>query len=448
MIQKITKTNDGISLIVLAITIIVILMLSGVSISMLSGEKAILSQAENAKEEHVETTIKEEAAIIYADWCTKNKLGQLEEKISAGEYVDNELRRKNYPEELIAKLYATNSKTAKEVIEEIKVGWNLGNTLDCCNYKKEYLGQDKAIVYYETFWKNPQTTKQMIDEIKKAGFNSIRVPVTYYDHIDENGIIDEKWFQRVEEVVNYVLDNDMYCIMDVHHDTGLCGYGSWIVADADKYEENAEKLSGLWTQIATRFKYYDYKLIFEGFNEIVDTNKDYNWTTGHQNTLNVNNLNQVFIDTVRETGGRNQDRFLAVSTFGSIVDKHKLSNFVMPQDKVEDKVLLSLHAYYASEQYDTKTEIDKFLVRIKEYCIDKDIPVMLTEFGTKKTYGDEDERAYIANYYVLNAKKIGIPCFWWDDGSNYILFNRRNLNWEYEKIKDAIISGSNMQAIY
>jgi len=118
------------------------------------------------------------------------------------------------------------------------------------------------------------------------------------------------------------------------------------------------------------------------------------------------------------------------------------------KDKVEDKVLLSLHAYYASEQYDTKTEIDKFLVRIKEYCIDKDIPVMLTEFGTKKTYGDEDERAYIANYYVLNAKKIGIPCFWWDDGSNYILFNRRNLNWEYEKIKDAIISGSNMQAIY
>lgn len=85
----------------------------------------------------------------------------------------------------------------------------------------------------------------------------------------------------------------MYCILDVHHDTGLYPGGSWIVADASKYRENANKLSKLWTQIATEFKDYDYKLVFEGFNEIFDTNKNYDWVSGHQNTITVNKLNQV-----------------------------------------------------------------------------------------------------------------------------------------------------------
>lgn len=332
-----------------------------------------------------------------------------------------------------------NTKTAQQAINEMKIGWNLGNSLDSCNYQKRYMGQAQSVSYYETLWGNPQTTKEMIREIKKAGFGSVRVPVTYYDHIDANGNIDSAWIKRVKEVVNYVLENDMYCILDVHHDTGLYSGGAWIVADYNLYSENASKLSKLWTQIATEFKDYDYKLVFEGFNEIVDTNKNYDWVSGHKNTLNVNQLNQVFVDTVRKTGGKNKDRFLAITTFGGITDEHKLSNFVMPKDSSNNKIILALHDYAQNP-----TAIDKMLGNIKKYCRDKNIPVILDEFGTKRQDMSEEERIKMASYYVSSARKLGITCFWWDNGasSDYRIFNRSNLSWEHPEIKNALINHS------
>lgn len=332
-----------------------------------------------------------------------------------------------------------NTKTAQMAIHEMKVGWNLGNSLDSCNYQKNYLGEDKAVAYYETLWGNPRTTKETIRQIKKAGFDSIRVPVTYYDHINANGTIDRKWIERVKEVVGYVLENDLYCILDVHHDTGLYPGGSWIVTDADRYQENANKLSRLWTQIASEFRDYDYKLAFEGFNEIVDTNKNYDWISGHKNTINVNKLNQVFVDTVRKTGGKNKDRFLVVTTFGGITDEHKLSNFVMPKDEASNKIILALHDYSSSQ-----SGIDKMFSNIKKHCIDKNVPVILDEFGTEKTKLSEDARVQSAAYYVSSAKRLGVTCFWWDNGNDneYMIFDRQHLTWKHPRIKDALIHNS------
>lgn len=330
-----------------------------------------------------------------------------------------------------------NGPTAYEVIKGIQIGWNLGNTLDSTNYQKQYLGEEKNIEYYETLWGNPITTKEMIDKVKEAGFNSIRIPVTYYDHLSNDGKIDAAWLKRVETVVNYCLDNDLYCIMDVHHDTGLYEGGSWIVADAGKFEENAEKVKILWTQIADYFKDYDYKLIFEGLNETVDSNRQgYDWNTGTEITLNVIKLNQVFVDTVRASGGKNKHRVLAVTTYGGITDEHKLSNFTLPNDTVKDKIILAVHDYAEEEQ-----NIDKMLERLNKFIVTKNIPIMIDEFGTKADKSEE-RRAEIASYYVKNAKKFGIPCFWWDDGGNYQLFDRRNLTWKYERIKEALITSS------
>ncbi|MDE5630740.1 MAG: cellulase family glycosylhydrolase, partial [Bacilli bacterium] len=327
--------------------------------------------------------------------------------------------------------------TAYEVINSIQIGWNLGNTLDSTNYQKQYLGEIKNIEYYETLWGNPITTKEMIDKIKESGFNSIRIPVTYYDHMTSDGKIDKDWFKRVESVVNYVLDNDLYCILDIHHDTGLYEGGSWIVADAGTFDENAAKLKTLWSQISEYFKDYDYKLIFEGLNETVDSHRQgYDWNTGTEITLNVIKLNQVFVDTVRASGGKNKNRVLAVTTYGGITDEHKLSNFSLPNDIVKDKIILAVHDYV-----DEESNIDKMITRLKNYIVDKNIPIMIDEFGTKadKT---EERRAEIASYYVKRAREIGIPCFWWDDGGNYQLFDRHSLTWKYEKIKDALITSS------
>jgi len=332
-----------------------------------------------------------------------------------------------------------NTKTASEAIREMKIGWNLGNALDSTNYQKRYLGEEKSVEYYETLWSNPKTTKAMIDEIKKAGFHSIRVPVTYYDHIDESGKIDAHWLERVKEIVQYVLDNDMYCIINVHHDSGFYEGGAWIVADYDKYQENAKNLSNLWTQIATEFKDYDYKLVFEGFNEILDSKRSINWKEGNADTLNVHNLNQVFVDTVRKTGGKNKDRFLAITTYSGATYEHLLKSFKMPTDVVNHKIILALHNYSVTE-----SDIDQVMKNLKRYCIDKKIPVMLDEFGIKQVEMSEEMRTHIASYYVSSAKKLGITCFWWDNGKDteYQIFNRWNLAWVHPEIKDALISNS------
>lgn len=333
-----------------------------------------------------------------------------------------------------------DNKTAQEVINEMGAGWNLGNTLDSANFQKEYLNTEKSISYYETLWGNPVTTKSMIDTIKKAGFKSIRVPVTYYDHMSKDGTIDTKWLDRVEEVINYVLKNNMYCILDIHHDTGLYTGGTYIVADADKFEENAEKLRKMWIQIGNRFKNYDDHLIFEGFNEMVDKNKTYDWNSGYQHTLTVYKLNQVFVDTVRSLGGKNATRFLAVSTFGSITDDQKLSTFTLPKDTAKNKIILALHDYA-----DTTSGIDSMFQRIEKHCKSRNIPVILDEYGMYKTnFKTEEERAKMTSYYVSKAKKLNIACYWWDNGKKeeYSIFNRNTLTWEYPKIKDAIIKAS------
>lgn len=333
-----------------------------------------------------------------------------------------------------------DNKTAQEVINEMGAGWNLGNTLDSANFQKEYLNTEKSISYYETLWGNPVTTKSMIDTIKKAGFKSIRVPVTYYDHMSKDGTIDTKWLDRVEEVINYVLKNNMYCILDIHHDTGLYTGGTYIVADADKFEENAEKLRKMWIQIGNRFKNYDDHLIFEGFNEMVDKNKTYDWNSGYQHTLTVYKLNQVFVDTVRSLGGKNATRFLAVSTFGSITDDQKLSTFTLPKDTAKNKIILALHDYA-----DTTSGIDSMFQRIEKHCKSRNIPVILDEYGMYKTnFKTEEERAKMTSYYVSKAKKLNIACYWWDNGKKeeYSIFNRNTLTWEYPEIKDAIIKAS------
>lgn len=333
-----------------------------------------------------------------------------------------------------------DNKTAQEVINEMGAGWNLGNTLDSANFQKEYLNTEKSISYYETLWGNPVTTKSMIDTIKKAGFKSIRVPVTYYDHMSKDGTIDTKWLDRVEEVINYVLKNNMYCILDIHHDTGLYTGGTYIVADADKFEENAEKLRKMWIQIGNRFKNYDDHLIFEGFNEMVDKNKTYDWNSGYQHTLTVYKLNQVFVDTVRSLGGKNATRFLAVSTFGSITDDQKLSTFTLPKDTAKNKIILALHDYA-----NTTSGIDSMFQRIEKHCKSRNIPVILDEYGMYKTnFKTEEERAKMTSYYVSKAKKLNIACYWWDNGKKeeYSIFNRNTLTWEYPKIKDAIIKAS------
>ncbi len=141
------------------------------------------------------------------------------------------------------KTSSASSGSAQAVIDKMTIGWNLGNTLDCvnCTWLNNKLD-------CETAWGNIKTTKAMIDAVKKAGFNTVRIPVSWNDHIDSNGKINTEWLDRVQEVVDYAYDNDMYVILNTHHENG------WVKLDASKEKEVKKKFNYVWKQIATRFK--------------------------------------------------------------------------------------------------------------------------------------------------------------------------------------------------
>lgn len=190
--------------------------------------------------------------------------------------------------------------TAKEAVAEIGAGWNLGNSLDSCG---SWIAQwsDGKPERYETAWGNPVTTKKLITAVKTAGFNAVRVPVTWAEHIDDSGSINSEWLGRVQEVVDYVISQDMYCIINVHHDAGADG---WLEASSDCYKSSSDKFAGLWRNIAERFKNYGAKLIFESFNEMLDKNNSWSDARSDDAYKAVNDFNALFVKTVRATGGK------------------------------------------------------------------------------------------------------------------------------------------------
>jgi endoglucanase len=186
-------------------------------------------------------------------------------------------------------------------------GWNLGNSLEA--------------IGGETAWGNPKTTQRLIDSIKAAGFNSIRIPVAWSRFSDApTYTIDTNWLARVEEVVNYALNDSMYIIMNEHWD------GGWLQPTYAEQEANNERLAAMWQQIAVHFRDYDDHLIFAGTNEVL-FDDNYGAPSVEYYTVQ-NGFNQVFVNTVRSTGGRNVYRYLAVQGFNTNID-YTVSYFSM-----------------------------------------------------------------------------------------------------------------------
>ena len=235
-----------------------------------------------------------------------------------------------------------------KIYDSIKIGWNLGNSLDA--YPKKYSDWVNAgsPVYSfdktEKSWGNPLVTQDLISFVKKSGFNSIRIPITWFDHIDQDNVIDQAFLDRTKEVVDYCISEDLTCIINVHHDTGEKG---WLFAteNEEKQVEYLSKFADIWKQIANFYTDYSVeKLMFEGFNEILDDNK--NWNNSSSKSLNfVNDLNQQFFDTVRSTNGNNLNRVLIVNTYAANLSSSSLDNFVIPKDTKENMIIAQVHAY-------------------------------------------------------------------------------------------------------
>lgn len=336
--------------------------------------------------------------------------------------------------------------TSWDAVANIKAGWNLGNTLDSISHQPEGTPTD----VYETAWGNPVTTKKMISALKDAGFNAVRVPVTWEDHIDRKGNIDKEWLDRVQEVVGYVMSLDMYCIVNIHHDAGADG---WLHASEGNYSENGDVYARIWEQVADRFKDYDEKLMFESVNEMLDDNSNWGYPS-EEAAKGMTLYTQRFVDTIRSGEGYNKTRNLVVMTYAGSAS-NAISDFVVPEDTVEDHLILEIHDYSPADfcwleswmtptdvwgSDEDKAEMDAFFVDTDKRVKELGLPLIIGEWGSQSK-DNESERAEHAAYFAKKVHEYGYAAFWWDCGA-FALLDRPNEKILRPEIVEAIINAS------
>ncbi|MDO4864702.1 MAG: cellulase family glycosylhydrolase [Ruminococcus sp.] len=326
---------------------------------------------------------------------------------------------------------AAFEKNAAQTVADMGFGWNLGNSLD--SYSGTVVGANIGSTSSETAWGNPATTKAMIDMVKASGVETVRVPVTWYEHMDPNTYkIDEVWMNRVEEVVNYVLEDDMYCIINVHHDTGENG---WLKANSTNLDTKKKMFSAIWEQVSANFADYGDKLLFEGYNEILDASANQWWNPSSEACPISNDLNQIFVDIVRKSGGNNSKRNLICNTYCAGANTEITSQFVLPKDTASNRLIVEAHVYQPFEfTYEgapevttwTSAPLDMVLNNLNSTFASKGIPVIVGEFGCANK-GNMDQITSWSKYLVESCTKNGMRCIWWDNGDLYKIYNRRTL---------------------
>lgn len=317
--------------------------------------------------------------------------------------------------------------TAQEASKNIFVGWNIGNSLE--------------VPDGETAWGNPAITQKLIDGVKTAGFNAVRIPCAWHSHLVadcEPYTIDTKWLSRVREVVDYAYKSGMYVIINTHWD------GGWLELHAnaaDRYEV-VKKEKAIWTQISTEFADYGQRLIFAGNNEIRNKRGDNeNWgmpSTDERQALET--YNQAFIDAVRATGGKNAQRNLVVQSW-CCNPWRALDALTMPEDPVKSHLMAEVHfydpmdfthtdkkirawgyrkGYYTADNDNQEDYVDNLFGLLKANFVDKGYAVILGEYGTvchslnDKTVKKSDY--YYLEYVTRTAKENGLVPFYWDNG--------------------------------
>lgn len=309
-------------------------------------------------------------------------------------------------------------------------GWNLGNSLDAYEMDSE----EKIGCESEIYWGNPYTTKEMIETVKKSGFNTVRIPITWSQHLNDEHIIDKAWLERVRQIVDWVLDCGMYAIINVHHDDVF-----WLITDKE-HEDNATKiLTAIWSQVGEYFADYDERLVFETMNEPRVVGIESEWSGIPEHYEIVNNLNVAALNAIRKSGGYNEKRFVIITTYAARYEDVPVSALRLPEDK---HVLVSVHCYYGtahrSEFLDCenrltlldKSEIYIIFRNLYRNFLKKGYGVVLGEFGwTDRT--NLENLADRAEFFIGTANKFGMPCIVWDNGSDFRLFDRTTQTLEF-----------------
>lgn len=352
--------------------------------------------------------------------------------------------------------------------QNLMPGWNLGNQLE----------SNSDGTPSETAWGNPVITEKLIKQVKAQGFKSIRIPVSYLSKIGAgpNYTIDSKWLDRVQEVVDMCINNGLYAIINIHGDGYYSVKGGWLLCGESASEQKTikAKYEKVWEQIAKRFKNYDDHLVFESMNE------EYDGTYNNPNPEyynNINAYNQIFVDTVRKAGGKNNNRYLLIPGWNTDInfttgdcDTYTMeAKFVIPNDS---RIMISVHYYTpwefcGEEGYDTfykwgdsvkkfvkrrqsETLVNRQFDKLYNAFIKNGYGVVIGEYGSiDRTHKDKSNttyRAYFAEYVNYAAHQRNIVTVYWDNGYNgnhgFGLFDRTKCTVTQPEIIKGIINGA------
>ena len=367
----------------------------------------------------------------------------------------------------------TTGGASVEFSQNLMPGWNLGNQLEA----------NSGGTPSETAWGNPTITEKLIKEVKAQGFKSVRIPVSYLSKIGDGPdyTIDSAWLDRVQEVVDMCVNNGLYAIINVHGDGYYSVGGSWLLCNEPEADQKVikEKFKKVWAQIADRFKNYDEHLVYESMNEVFDGNSG---GPTAENYGNINDYNQIFVDTVRSAGGNNGSRYLLVPGWNTDIDYTTgdvgyalAGNFVIPNDST-GRVMISVH-YYAPWDFcgdeskdiifrwgdnlkgqvkprQSESLVDRQFDKLYNAYIKNGYGVIIGEYGSiDKTHKDERNttyRAYFAEYVNYAAHKRNIVTVYWDNGWNgkygFGLFDRTKCTVTQPEIIKGIMDGAKATA--
>jgi endoglucanase len=285
------------------------------------------------------------------------------------------------------------------------------------------------------------TTPELIKRIKDAGFNAVRIPVTWYKMAggDPDYTIREDWLNHVKSIVDMAVNQDMYVILNTHHDEYIMRF--------DEAEAGERAISSLWTQIGKKFRDYDEKLIFEGVNEprrrsnSWNTGGNWDWSGNDKHYETLNSWSQSFVNAVRETGGNNQFRHLMLTTYAA-QSFGQMNAFELPHDPIEgngkDRFIMSVHVYsphsWAHDgggKYEGESAVKSDIERIAHRAYELGVPVILGEWGSVARNKHEERVQHAYDYIKVatemrrhSAFPVVMACFVWDDHGNFKLVER------------------------
>ncbi|MBQ6175097.1 MAG: glycoside hydrolase family 5 protein [Clostridia bacterium] len=353
---------------------------------------------------------------------------------------------------------------AMAFLRRMGIGWNLGNTFDATAN-----GNPRDDLAIERSWVGVYTTQEMIQAVADAGFGFIRIPISWHNHIDSAFTINEPFLDRIQTVVDWCMEADLCAIINIHHDVG----DRWYYPDKAHEETSRRYVERIWTQVAARFADYDERLIFENLNEPRLMGTQYEWYFNpvtiecKESAEVINGLNQLYVDTVRSTGGENADRYLMVSAYDASPDTATNEYFTLPADSADNRLIISAHAYSpydfalnrnGTAAYDMNSQTDRQGVvlpirKLYNTWISRGVPVVIGEFGAVDK-NNLQARVDWAAVYVSTAAMWNIPVCLWDNhafrsgGENFGFLNRRTCAWEYPDLLETMMRYSLKEYAY